>query len=88
MISSKEIEKIAKLMKIDIDDLEEHVPKIQRMLGYFDHLDSADLSVDLQTPSTVPIDSLRQDVAEPQNRLDTSTLKFGDGEHMRSPKLR
>ncbi len=88
MITNDEIRAVAKLMKIEIDDYEEHAEKIRKMIEYFDHLDSVALSDTFQRGITVTIDSLRDDVVENTGAGADLGLKFGGGEHMHSPKLR
>ena len=41
MVTEEEIETVAKLMRIDIDDHKEYVDKVHAMIDYFDILDSA-----------------------------------------------
>ena len=44
MVDEDEIIKVAKLMKIDLDDHSEHIVRVKKMLEYFDILDKIDLS--------------------------------------------
>ena len=41
MVTEEEIEKVAKLMKIEVDDHKEYVDKVHAMIDYFDILDQA-----------------------------------------------
>ena len=88
MITVDEIKRVAKLMRIELDDYDAHTVKIQKMIEYFDHLDSVNLADSFKCGLTVHINSLRKDVYEPTNFDILKSLKFGAGEHMRSPKLR
>lgn len=88
MITIDEIKKIAKLMKIDLEDYGEHVEKIQTMIGYFERLDTVELPDTFRRGLTVEIDSLRDDTPEPSGFDVGPGLKFRGGEHVRSPKLR
>lgn len=88
MITGDEIKKIAKLMRIELDNYDEHTEKIQKMIEYFDHLDSIELPDTFERGLTVPLDSLRDDVIESEDSNVDLGLKFGGGEHMNSPKLR
>ena len=36
VVTQEEIERVSKLMKIDIDDHGEYVDKVKKMIGYFD----------------------------------------------------
>ena len=44
MVTEEEIERVAKLMKIDVHDHKEYVEKVHEMIDYFDILDSAGVS--------------------------------------------
>jgi len=44
MVDEEEIIRVAKLMKIDLEDHNEHVSRVKKMLEYFDILDQIDLS--------------------------------------------
>ena len=44
MVDEEEIIRVAKLMKIDLEDHGEHVSRVKKMLEYFDILDQIDLS--------------------------------------------
>ena len=44
MVDEEEIIRVAKLMKIDLEDHTEHVSRVKKMLEYFDILDQIDLS--------------------------------------------
>jgi Asp-tRNA(Asn)/Glu-tRNA(Gln) amidotransferase C subunit len=39
MVSEEEIEKVSKLMRIEIDDHKEYVEKVHSMIDYFDILE-------------------------------------------------
>ena len=43
MVSKEEIEHVAKLMRIEIDDHVVHIDRIQKMIAYFDILDKANV---------------------------------------------
>ena len=88
MITRDEIGRVAELMRIEIGNYDEHVAKIQKMVGYFDHLDSAKLPDSFERGLVVDLDSLRDDVAETPDLDAVRGLKFGVGSHMRSPRLR
>ena len=44
MVNEEEIIRVAKLMKIDLEEHVEHVSRVKKMLEYFDILDQIDLS--------------------------------------------
>ena len=41
MVSKEEIEHVAKLMRIEIDDHVVHMDRVQKMIEYFDILDKS-----------------------------------------------
>lgn len=88
MITSDEIKRVARLMRIELNDYDENTAKIQKMIEYFDHLDAVDYPDSFKRRLTVSLDSLRKDVSEASDSNVASSLKFRGGEHMHSPKLR
>ncbi len=87
-ITESEIVRVAALMKIDAGDAASHVPKIQKMIGYFESLDSADMGDDAPRAHVIPLDALREDrrVECPEGLM--GHLKGEAGEHIRSPDLK
>ena len=61
MVDEEEIIRVAKLMKIDLDDHEEHVGRVKKMLEYFDILDQIDLSSEEITAQEKSLTELRKD---------------------------
>ena len=47
MVESEEIMRVAKLMRIRIDDEKEHVKRVQKILEYFDTLDAANVESEI-----------------------------------------
>lgn len=70
MVSEQEIEKVAKLMKIEITDYSPHIVRVKKMLDYFDILDNTDILDESITPLEMPIALLREDKHVP---YDSST---------------
>ena len=75
MITEEEIERVSKLMKIDIDDHKEYVNKVQTMIDYFDVLDSADVESEEISMKEIPISNLREDKYVPFNEKLIDKLK-------------
>ena len=67
MVTEEEIERVSKLMKIDVDDHKEYVDKVQSMINYFDILDSAGVESEEITMHEIPVSSLREDEHIPFN---------------------
>lgn len=87
-ITESEVARVAALMRIGAGDAAAHVPKVQKMLGYFDALDGADLGGGAAGEGAIGVADLRADEAEacPGGLMDR--LKGEGGEHVRSPRLR
>ncbi len=61
MVTEEEIERVSKLMKIDVDDHKEYVDKVHTMIDYFDILDSAAVEDEEISMQEIPISNLRED---------------------------
>ncbi len=87
MITEEEIERVSKLMKIDIDDHKEYVNKVQTMIDYFDVLDSADVESEEISMREIPISNLREDKYVPFNEKLIDKLNNYKGTYVRAPKM-
>jgi len=87
MVTEEEIEHVAKLMHIDIDNHVEYIEKVQKIMEYFDVLDSAGVESEEITVKEIPISKLRADeyVKYDGNLIDI--LKKYKENFIRSPKL-
>ncbi len=63
--TQEEIQAVAKLMKINIDDHTAYVEKVHAMIDYFDILDSADTESEVIHMHEIPLHMLRKDVYDP-----------------------
>lgn len=87
MVSKEEIEHIAKLMRIEIDDHVVHIDRVQKMIAYFDILDKANVvSEDLIVKEQL-VDNLREDVHIPYNEKLIEYLKKYKESYIRAPKM-
>ena len=86
MVSREEIEHVAKLMKIEIDDptIYERVDKI---IGYFDILDSAGVESEEISVKETPITSLREDKYISFDEKLIEKLNHYKGTYVRAPKM-
>ena len=75
MIDENEIIRVAKLMKIDLEDHDEHVSRVKKMLEYFDILDKIDLSSEEITSQQKSLDELRKDEFIPNDKKLIESLK-------------
>jgi len=87
MVTKEEIERVSKLMKIDIDDHNEYVDKVQSMINYFDILDSAGVESEEITMHEIPVSSLRKDEHIPFNEKLITKLNNYKGTYVRAPKM-
>ena len=79
MVTEEEITKMAAMMRITISDRAEHIEKVQKMLKYFETLDSA--GVDDETVLT-------QEITPAELRADEHiAYNMGMEGHVRAPRL-
>lgn len=87
MITRSDIERVAKIMRIEIDDLDQYLEQTQKILNYFDSLDEADVASEELIMHEVPIDKLRDDVHTPHESRLIEHLKNYKGRYIRAPKM-
>jgi len=87
MVTPEEIECVAKLMRIDVDDHKEYVDKVQTMIGYFDILDSAGVESEEISMQEISIDNLRKDEHIPFIDKLIEKLNHYKGTYVRAPKM-
>jgi len=87
MVTEKEIEHVSKLMKINIDDHNEYVDKVQSMIDYFDVLDSADVESEEISMQEISISNLRDDKYIPYDEKLINRLNNYKGTYIRAPKM-
>ncbi len=61
MVSKEEIEHVAKLMRIDLDDHTVHIDRVQKMIEYFDILDKAGTESEELIVNEQLLENLRED---------------------------
>lgn len=87
LVTKEDIEHVAKLMKIEVDNIDEYYERIQKILNYFDSLDKADIeSEDIPVQQTT-IDDLREDRHIPFDTKLIDQLKNYKGTFVRAPKM-
>ena len=87
MVTEEEITKVAKLMKIDVDDHKEYVDKVQTMINYFDILDSAGVENEEISAQEIAISNLREDKHIPFDGKLIEKLNHYKGTYVRAPKM-
>ena len=87
MVTREEIEKVAKLMRIELDDHTVHIDRVQKMIEYFGILDKAGIEsgeFDVQEKS---IKELREDEHISYDEKLIKKLKNFKGNYVRAPKM-
>ena len=87
MVDEGEIIRVAKLMKIDLEDYTEHVSRVKKMLEYFDILDQIDLSSEEIVSQEKTLAELRKDEFVPNDKKLIESLKNFREHYVRAPKM-
>lgn len=87
MVSKEEIEHVAKLMRIEIDDHVVHVDRVQKMIEYFDILDKAGIETQELIVQEQKIENLREDKFIPYEDKLIDKLKNYKGTYIKAPKM-
>ena len=87
MVTTEEIERVSKLMKIDVDDHSEYLEKVQTMISYFDILDSAGVESEEISTQEISISNLRDDEYIPFPEKLIEKLNHYKGTYVRAPKM-
>lgn len=87
MVKKEEIEHVAKLMKIELDDHVVHIDRVQKMIDYFDVLDKAGVESEKLIVQDLAINELREDRYVPYTEKLIDQLKNYKGSYIRAPKM-
>lgn len=87
MVSKEEIEHVAKLMRIEIDDHLVHIDRVQKMIAYFDILDKANVESEELIVREQTLDNLREDKYVPYEEKLIENLKNYKDCYVRAPKM-
>ena len=87
MVTSEEIERVSKLMRIDVQDHREYVDKVQSMMDFFDVLDSAGVDSEEISMQEISISNLRKDEHIPFEDKLIEKLNHYKGTYVRAPKM-
>ena len=87
MVSKEEIEHVAKLMRIEIDDHIVHIDRVQKMIAYFDILDKANVESEDLIVKDQTVDNLREDTHIPYDDKLLKHLKNYKDSYIRAPKM-
>jgi len=87
LVTEEEISDVAKLMKIDLEDHNSHIKRVQKMLEYFDILDNANVESEEIIVQETDLDKLRDDKHNPYDKNLLKFLNIYQGKYVKAPKL-
>ncbi len=87
LVTREEIEKVAKLMRIELDDHTVHIDRVQKMIEYFGILDKAGIESEEFGICEKSINELREDKYIPYDDALIEKLKKFKGNYIRAPKM-
>ncbi len=87
LVSKEEIDRVAKLMRIEIDEHVVHIDRVQKMIEYFDILDKAGLESEELIVQEQKFENLREDKHIPYNEKLIDKLKNYKNSYVRAPKM-
>ena len=87
MVTSEQIERVSKLMKIEVTDHKEYIDKVQTMINFFDILDSAGVDSEEISMQEISISNLREDKYIPFDEKLIEKLNHYKGTYVRAPKM-
>ncbi|MFB5610072.1 MAG: hypothetical protein ACE5Q5_07620 [Nitrosarchaeum sp.] len=86
MVSKAEIEHVAKLMRIEIDDPTIY-ERVDKMISFFDILDSAGVESEEISFREISLDTLREDKYIQYDEKLIEKLNHYKGTYVRAPKM-
>lgn len=87
MADEDEIRRVARLMRIDLDDHAAHIGTVRRMIEYLDILDRADTDGKDLAARQVKLGDLREDRHVPFDGDVLDYMKTYRNRHVRAPKM-
>ena len=87
LVTEEEIARVAKLMKIELEDHSEHVKRVQKMLEYFDILDKANVESEEIIVQETDMGELRDDRYIQYDEKLLKFLKTYKEKYVKAPKL-
>ena len=87
MVTAEEIERVSKMMRIDVDDHREYIDKVHAMIEFFDVLDSAGVDSEEISVQEIPISNLRKDEHVSFEDKLIEKLNHYKGTYVRAPKM-
>ncbi len=87
MVEKKEIEHLADLVKVDLNEPEKYIKQVEQILNYFDRLDHVEFHSDDTLGIQIAKDDLRDDIHEPYTDSLIEHLKKDQNNFIRAPKM-
>jgi aspartyl-tRNA(Asn)/glutamyl-tRNA(Gln) amidotransferase subunit C len=87
VVTKEDIEHIARLMRIDIENSDEYFERVKKILSYFDILDKANIEGEEVSVQEVNIADLREDKHVAFDDALIQQLKNYKGSYVRAPKM-
>ena len=87
MVTKEEIERVATLMRIEVDDHVVHIDRVQKMIEYFDILDKAGVEEQDLIVQEQKFENLREDKYIPYDEKLIDRLKNYKGAYVKAPKM-
>jgi aspartyl-tRNA(Asn)/glutamyl-tRNA(Gln) amidotransferase subunit C len=87
LVTKEEIERVAKLMRIEVDDHLIHIDRVKKMIEYFDILDKAGIESQELIVQEQNLENLRKDEYMPYQEKLIDKLKNYKGTYIRAPKM-
>ena len=87
MVTKEEIERVATLMRIEVDDHIVHIDRVQKMIEYFDILDKAGVEEQDLIVQEQKFENLREDKYIPYDEKLIDKLKNYKGAYVKAPKM-
>lgn len=85
MVTDEDVKQMAAMMRLDIGDGGDYTRKVQRMLAYFDVLDSAGVEDETILVQHIRLSQLRQDVHVRHRRIECRAEN--ERGQLRAPRL-
>ncbi len=87
MVEKKEIEHLADLVKVDLNEPEKYIKQVEQILNYFNKLDHVEFHSDDTLGIQITKDDLRDDVNVPYQDSLIEHLKKDQNNFIRAPKM-
>ncbi|MHB8546035.1 MAG: Asp-tRNA(Asn)/Glu-tRNA(Gln) amidotransferase subunit GatC [Nitrosotalea sp.] len=87
MVEKKEIEHLADLVKVNLNEPEKYIKQVEQILNYFDRLDKVEFQSDETLGIQITTEDLRDDIHRPYEDSLIEHLKKDQNNFIRAPKM-